>query len=83
MVIHDIQYITASVLKLITEAFNVANVPSGNAKLAEPPSRVSKDGIGFFIYHVQENSHYKNMSPLRHDNQRHHYYGWHLIDSIN
>ena len=69
MTVYDIQYVTKSVLALIEQAFKIAGISSGNKVFPEPPSRIGsgKDGVGFFLYHVQENAYYKNLLPLGKD----------------
>ncbi len=53
-------------VNLIRESFEVSaawTAPTAPLVLPEPPNRVTQDGIGFYLYHVAENNHYKNLPP--------------------
>jgi len=65
MALLDISEVTKAVIAIITQAF--VPVPVGWPPLTqinvlpEPPDKLTTDGLGFYLYHVQENGQYKNL----------------------
>jgi len=69
MAILDLSQITKAYLTLIEESFNISAAWSGTAPTISPapPDRLSGDSLGFYLYHFQEDAHFKNMPPLGRD----------------
>jgi hypothetical protein len=69
MALLDLSEVTRSVITLIREAFVISpawTLASPPEVLPEPPIRITGEGLGFYLYHIQENAHYKNLpSPGR------------------
>ncbi len=64
MALRDISNVTSTLINLIDRVFRVpGSWPSINipAVLAYPPVRTTSNGIGIFLYHITEDSHYKNL----------------------
>ena len=72
MALLDISIITRAVINVIKTGFDSSSAWTGNLNtpdvLPDPPDRKDKEGVGFYLYHIQENTHYKNMPPLGNDN---------------
>ena len=72
MALLDISIITRAVINVIKTGFDSSSAWTGNLGtpevLPDPPDRKDKEGVGFYLYHVEESSHYKNMPPLGNDN---------------
>ena len=72
MALLDISIITRAVINVIKTGFDSSSAWTGNLNtpdvLPDPPDRKDKEGVGFYLYHIQENTHYKNMLPLGNDN---------------
>jgi hypothetical protein len=65
MALSDLSLVTQALITLIRESFNVSPAWSTAPPTIapEPPDRVSGDGLGFYLYHISEDGHYKNL-PL-------------------
>lgn len=79
----DISDITSSLMNLIKEVFSRSSelgamqdlepkesgIQSGNVTVyPEPPIRLQKRGIGFYLYHIAENPYFKNLPAPGGDN---------------
>jgi hypothetical protein len=63
MALLDIADVSRSLVLLIQQAFAVSpawTLPPPTV-LPEPPNRLSGEGIGFYLYHIQENPNYRNF----------------------
>jgi Pvc16 N-terminal domain len=62
MALIDLSEVTLAVMNLLTSAFVPPNwgLPFTPAVLPEPPSKLIQNGVGFYLYHVQENAAFKN-----------------------
>ncbi|HRI60790.1 MAG TPA: DUF4255 domain-containing protein [Saprospiraceae bacterium] len=60
MPIYDIAHITKSIIRLIDIKVK-SEIGNQAVTLPLPPDRMTADGLSFFLYHVQENAHYKNL----------------------
>ncbi len=71
MALRDISNVTRTLIELIDRAFRVPeNWPTAMTVptvMAEPPVRSSTNGIGMFLYHITEHSHYKNLPATGRD----------------
>ena len=63
MPLHDIAHITKSIIRLIDARVKPALGVSTDVTLPVPPDKMTADGLSFFLFHIQENAHYKNMPP--------------------
>lgn len=63
MALSDLSLVTQTLITLIRESFNVSPAWSTAPPTIapEPPDSVSGDGLGFYLYHISEDGHYKNM----------------------
>src|SRR4030095_16271787 len=62
MAVANIGHVTRAFIDIIQRAVNDSgNWAPSPPVLPEPPNRIRVDGIGFYLYHVQETAHYKNM----------------------
>lgn len=72
MALLDISIITRAVINVIKAGFDSSTAWTGVLGkpdvLPDPPDRKDKEGVGFYLYHISENGHYKNMPPLGNDN---------------
>ena len=61
MALIDLSEVTIAVMKLIKDAFvpPVWTTPQPQV-LPEPPNKLTMTGLGFYLYHVQENAAFKN-----------------------
>ncbi len=59
----DISQVTQSLITLIKGAFDMSPGWSGNhpSVFPVPPIRIPDDGIGIYLYHITEDTHYKNL----------------------
>ncbi len=73
MALLDISHVTQTMINLITESFNASPAwPSTTtiSVLSEPPNRIpdsATNSVGFYLYHVAEDAHYKNLPPIGND----------------
>ena len=77
MALSDLSYVTRTLIELLDQSFIASLAWSASAPeiLPEPPSRLTEDGLGLYLYHVQENAAYKNLpshggsnAPIRMNN---------------
>jgi Pvc16 N-terminal domain len=70
MAIHSISGITQSIINLIKAGLKTSGDWTGPVPdvVPEPPNRIPEEAVGFYLYHIQENAHYKNMPALGNDN---------------
>jgi len=63
MALLDISMVTQALIALIRESFNLSPAWSTAPPTIspEPPDRVNGDGLGFYLYHISEDAHYKNL----------------------
>ncbi|MCF6407755.1 DUF4255 domain-containing protein [Chitinophaga filiformis] len=63
MAVFDLGYVTQQVIKVIRDAFvpPVWTLGLPPEVRPDPPAKVTNDGVSFYLYHIQENSHYKNL----------------------
>jgi len=63
MAVFDLGYVTQQVIKVIRDAFVppvwTAGLPP--EVRPDPPAKVTTEGLSFYLYHIQENTHYKNL----------------------
>jgi len=64
MALFDIADVTRTVINLIKEAITDTKhwPPGGEPEVfADLPNRIKKEGLGFYLFHVQESTHFKNF----------------------
>lgn len=63
MALRDISNVTQTLINLIERAFQVPANWLGDTPLvvASPPVRTQTHGVGIYLYHIAENTHYKNL----------------------
>ena len=61
MALHNVADVTRSVIKLLEQA--IARAGEAAMVMPEPPNRVTADGVGFYLYHIQESAQHKNWLP--------------------
>ncbi|MCG8327025.1 MAG: DUF4255 domain-containing protein [Chitinophagales bacterium] len=63
MALSDLSYVTRTLIELLNQSFIVSNAWQATAPtiVPEPPSRLGSNGLGLYLYHVQENAAYKNL----------------------
>ncbi len=63
MALRDISNVTQTLINLLDRAFQVPANWTGAppAVLPSPPIRSNANGIGVYLYHISENTHYKNL----------------------
>jgi hypothetical protein len=61
MALHNVADVTRSVVKLLEQIIALAGEPA--LVMPEPPNRVTTDGLGFYLYHIQESAQHKNWPP--------------------
>ncbi|MEL6655208.1 MAG: DUF4255 domain-containing protein [Bacteroidota bacterium] len=66
MALADLSLVTRSMTTLLEQAFVIADAWSDAPPtiLPEPPSRVTENGLGFYLYHVKPNPSYQNTPAL-------------------
>lgn len=67
MALLDISYVTQTMINLLRESFDTSPAWTGAVPsvLPEPPHRIpgtADNTLGFYLYHITENAHYKNLS---------------------
>lgn len=71
MPLYDISDVTKVIIKVIDIRVKQVLGMSGNAApptvLPISPDRMSANGLSFFLYHIEENAHYKNQLSLAQD----------------
>lgn len=62
MPVHSVKYITNAVIALLEEGFIAAGYPNVKV-LPDPPAKNQEDGIGFYLFHMQQSGHHNNFPP--------------------
>lgn len=62
MALTDLSNVTRTFIDLITQGFNVSPAWSSTLPeiLPEPPSRITANGLGFYLFHVEKDASYEN-----------------------
>ncbi|MCP4623538.1 MAG: DUF4255 domain-containing protein [bacterium] len=64
MALSDLSLVTRAFIAILRESFHVS--PAWSSETAptitpEPPDKVNGNGLGFYLYHIMEDGHYKNL----------------------
>lgn len=65
MALLELKLVTESFIRLLKQGLLLTGYWGSNIDnirvFPDPPHRANKTGLGFYLYHVQENAHFKNM----------------------